>query len=143
MFASNIKFFQKAIVLHPEGGRFLALKRQLHDSSPGLWDFPGGGVEFGELHTPALEREIWEESGLAIAASAVVEVMTKFDTAQGIYSIFVAHQCVATSSDVRLSDEHSEYRWVTPTEWQAMDTLPSLKQVVRVYESRKHYDNNP
>jgi hypothetical protein len=31
---------------------------------------------------------------------------------------------------MRLSDEHSEYRWVTPTEWQAMDAPPSLKQVV-------------
>lgn len=138
MFTSDVKFFQKAIVLHPSSERFLVLKRADGDlSGAGQWDFPGGSVDFGELHLPALEREIWEESGLAIHAPAIVEVITKFEPAQQIYSIFLAYQCRALSSDVCLSEEHSDYCWVTPGEWQAFDAPLSLKQIVNVYMMRR------
>jgi 8-oxo-dGTP diphosphatase len=138
MFTSNVKFFQKAIVLHPEDERFLVLKRRPTDTSAaGQWDLPGGGVDFGELHLPALEREIWEETGLHILAPSVVEMITRFDPTQEVYSIFVAHQCRATDNHVRLSDEHSSYRWVTPLDWVEFDAPPALKQVVRTYEMRQ------
>lgn len=131
MFTHNVKFFQKALVFHPQQARFLALKRTDNDSSaPGQWDFPGGGIDFGELHLPALAREIKEETGLTIVMPRVVEVMTKFNAEQHIYAIFVAHQCRATSSTICLSAEHSAYRWVTATEWLNMDAPVSLKQVV-------------
>lgn len=131
MFTNNVKFYQRAIVFHPTDERFLILKRTEDDSSaPGQWDFPGGGVEFGELHLPALEREVWEESGLAIRAPRVVEVITKYDANRQIYSIFVAHQCRAISTDVCLSAEHTAHHWVTATEWLQMDAPMVLKQVV-------------
>ncbi|MEZ4863984.1 MAG: NUDIX domain-containing protein [Caldilineaceae bacterium] len=131
MFTNNVKFFQKAVVFHPLSTRFLILKRVEHDTSaPGQWDFPGGGIDFGELHLAALEREIWEETGLTIVNQQVIEVMTRFDASRQIYSIFVAHQCQATHAEVRLSEEHTAYRWVTASEWAQMDAPPSLKQVV-------------
>lgn len=130
MFTHNVKFFQKAMVFHPEQPRFLALKRTEHDSSaPGQWDFPGGGIDFGELHLPALEREIREETGLTIVNPRVIEVMTKFDVSRQIYSIFVAQQCQATSTTVCLSPEHTAYQWVTVAEWLQMDVPLALRQV--------------
>ncbi len=132
IFAEKIKFFQKALVFHPDQARFLALKRATDDTSaPGQWDLPGGGIDFGELHLPALEREIREETGLTIAMPQVIEVMTKFDANRQIYSIFVAHQCRATSTVIALSAEHTAYRWVTVTEWLQMDAPLALKQVVK------------
>lgn len=130
MFTHNVKFFQKAMVFHPDQPRFLALKRTEHDSSaPGQWDFPGGGIDFGELHLIALEREIWEETGLTIVNPRVIEVMTKFDANRQIYSIFVAHQCQATSTTVSLSAEHTAYQWVTVAEWLQIDVPLALRQV--------------
>lgn len=134
MFTHNVKFFQKAMVFHPEQARFLALKRADDDSSaPGQWDFPGGGIDFGELHLTALAREIWEETGLTIVNPRVVEVMTKFDANRQIYSIFVAHQCQATNTAIQLSAEHTAHRWVTVAEWLQMDAPVALKQVVQTY----------
>lgn len=131
MFTSNVKFFQKALVFHPESEHFLALKRADDDSSAaGQWDFPGGGIDFGELHLSALHREINEETGLSIVNPTVLEVMTKFDTERQIYAIFIAHRCRATTSDVCLSAEHTAYQWVTATEWLRLDAPMSLKQVV-------------
>ncbi len=135
MFTHNVKFFQKAMVFHPDQPRFLALKRAEHDSSaPGQCDFPGGGIDFGELHLAALEREIREETSLTIVNPRVIEVMTKFDANRQIYSIFVAQQCQATSTTVCLSAEHTAYRWVTVAEWLQMDVPLALRQVAeRVY----------
>lgn len=132
MFTNNVKFFQKAVVFHPIHNRFLALKRAENDSSaPGQWDFPGGGLDFGELHLPALTREIREETGLTVVNQRVLDVMTRFDEATQIYSIFIAHRCQATSMEVRLSQEHTAFRWVSPAEWLQMDAPLSLQQVVK------------
>jgi 8-oxo-dGTP diphosphatase len=137
MFTNNVKFFQKAIVRHPEDDRFLALQRSASDrSGPGDWDFPGGGVDFGELHLPALEREIWEETGLRVCAPAVLDMITRFDSVQQIYSIFVAYQAQATGTTITLSGEHSAYRWVTFDEWTTLNAPASLQQVVQVYAAR-------
>ncbi len=75
MLTPNVKFFQKAILIHPAGDKFLTLKRRDDDSRhPGYWDLPGGNVDFGENHLAAIEREIREETGLTVTASRVISL---------------------------------------------------------------------
>ncbi len=49
-------------------GRVLVQQRPEGKPMAGLWEFPGGKVEAGELPEAALIREIHEELGVALAA---------------------------------------------------------------------------
>ncbi len=59
-----------AVVLD-EAGRLLLVRRG-HAPSAGLWSVPGGRVEPGETVAEAVEREVREETGLAVRAGTVV-----------------------------------------------------------------------
>jgi len=49
-------------VLRDSKGRILVMKRR----EPKVWEFPGGGVEWGESPEKAVRREVEEETGLKI-----------------------------------------------------------------------------
>ncbi|MEM8742534.1 MAG: NUDIX domain-containing protein, partial [Pseudomonadota bacterium] len=58
-----------AALIEDQHGRILM---QLRDdiptiAAPGLWGFPGGGVEPGEALESAMRRELAEETGLSLA----------------------------------------------------------------------------
>src|SRR4051812_13628167 len=55
-----------------EQGRVLLVRR----SDSGNWELPGGRVELGETATTAAEREVVEESGVAIKVTRLAGVYT-------------------------------------------------------------------
>ena len=56
-----------AIALIDGQGRVLLQKRKVGGRHGGLWEFPGGKLEFGETPESALIREIAEELGIVVA----------------------------------------------------------------------------
>jgi 8-oxo-dGTP diphosphatase len=60
-----------AVALVGESGRILLQQRAPGRSMAGLWEFPGGKVEEGELPEAALVREIEEELGVRLDAAAL------------------------------------------------------------------------
>jgi ADP-ribose pyrophosphatase YjhB (NUDIX family) len=52
-------------VVRDTAGRLLLVQRG-HDPGRGLWSIPGGRVEAGEAPDRAVEREVLEETGLAV-----------------------------------------------------------------------------
>ncbi len=55
-----------ALALAREDGRWLMHRRPPDKHHGGLWEFPGGKVEAGEMPDFALEREIREELGIGL-----------------------------------------------------------------------------
>lgn len=55
-----------AAVIRGQDGRYLLARRLPGAHLGGLWEFPGGGVEDGELPEEALVRELREELGVTI-----------------------------------------------------------------------------
>lgn len=119
MFTDDIKFLQKAVVFHPDkNGLFLALKRSPNSPSrPNDWDLVGGNVLFGELHEDSLRKEISEEANLEVDNFTPVQIITNYDKEKNIYYIFTGFYCQAKTDAVKISVEHSEYRWVTEEEF--------------------------
>ena len=58
-------------IVHDSDGRLLLVRRR-NDPGRGLWSVPGGRVEPGETLPAAVEREVWEETGLRVRAGAEV-----------------------------------------------------------------------
>jgi 8-oxo-dGTP diphosphatase len=64
-----------AIIVDAEGRLFLAQRGPLAKNERGLWEFPGGSVEFGETLAHALEREMGEEFGIDIQVGELLDVV--------------------------------------------------------------------
>jgi len=92
----------------------------LHDPMPppGTIDLPGGKIQVGERDfTKALQREVYEESGLTIKVGPPFFVsFWKFarnhpHRNQGKKIFLVFYVCVYQSGAVELSEEHDWFRW--------------------------------
>ena len=60
-----------AVALIDRDGRVLLAQRPAGKSMAGLWEFPGGKVEVGEIPEAALIRELQEELGIDTWASCL------------------------------------------------------------------------
>ena len=123
---TNIKLHQKAIIFNDEG-KILALKASYKWLK---WDLPGGGLEFPELHEEALRREIREETSLEIQNIVPLEIQSVYNKEADEYMIFIGYKCWVLSGSIKLSSEHSEYRWVTKDQFLTLDAIPYLKDYV-------------
>lgn len=108
-----------AIVRDAAGG--LLLVRRGHDPGRGLWSIPGGRVEAGESLATAVEREVREETGLAVRAGEPVgQVLIPAPGA--VYEV-VDLACTLTDPAQRpvAGDDADEVAFVHPRD---LDRLP-------------------
>ena len=80
------------------------------------WQAVGGRLEKGEKLEDGLRRETEEETGITdLEVGKVIHVDEWFAKPEGELKHIVAlfFLCKVKSSDVRLSEEHQEYAWVT------------------------------
>lgn len=89
----------------------------LGDPKEGL-DFPGGKIQVGEKDlTESLKREVREETGLDIRVENPFTVWWNEFPSHHKYAghkvYLVGFRCHYISGDVRLSNEHDTWRWVT------------------------------
>ncbi len=64
-----------AVILNSEGRVFLAKRGPEAGNERHKWEFPGGGVEFGERLEDAVTREVMEEYGFEIKVESLIDVV--------------------------------------------------------------------
>jgi 8-oxo-dGTP pyrophosphatase MutT (NUDIX family) len=93
------------VVLSDREGRLLLLQRTAGDRRyPGLWEFPGGGIDPGETPPQAAARELREEVGLDPPPLAEWG-------SYGGDTAFYRADCDAGDCAPTLSPEHDAWHW--------------------------------
>ena len=117
-------------VIVDDGGRlFLARRGPRAKNERGLWEFPGGSVEFGETLAQALRREMQEEYGIEIEVGELLDVHDHILPDEGQHWVSPSFVCAITSG-VPATRETGK---CTEIGWFASDEMPDdLTQVTRV-----------
>lgn len=111
--------------------KFLALKRPADDySRPNCWDLPGGNLGFGENIDKCLRREIEEETSLDVKDIQPLHIISELDSKKNIFWIEIGYTCKYNEGEVKLSSEHTEYRWVTKDEFLELKSADYLVEFV-------------
>ena len=86
-------------------GQVLMLKSPRYED----WEFPGGQVEIGESLPHALEREVFEETGIVVKVKSLVGIYSNVRKPSLVNMDFL---CEYISGEPQTSEESSLVEWV-------------------------------
>lgn len=112
--AKDIDEIAKAVVFKDD--KILLLKRSNYlKKYAGEWDLPGGHLVEDESTEDGLRREVEEETNLSL--KNITKLMKN-----GKMNYFKAD---AGSEEIKLSDEHTEYKYFSESEIKELSELPA------------------
>ena len=119
----------KALVLNEERNRFLLVREER-----GVWDLPGGGLDWGNSVEEDLKREVREEMGLEVVS--VAKQPSYFVTSQnerGVWTANVLYEVVLKSFNFTPSEECVEARFVNSEEVKELNLLENVQKFAEVF----------
>jgi 8-oxo-dGTP diphosphatase len=124
------------ILFKNKEGQYLVLCRDadIYPEAGGQWEIPGGRIEPGTALLENLRREIMEETGLGI------KYEPKLITAQDIlkdsrHVVRLTYLGFAEEGEVKLSQEHTAYQWLSAEEISELSPIDSyLKEVLAHFD---------
>lgn len=133
---NNITVIILGVIVHE--GKILLTKRvdKKEKSKNGIWQIPGGGLEFGEHPEDGIIRELKEELGVNVK---VIKVLPFIDnrfiknnhnsiTWHGLRLFFL---CKPESFNFTLNHEASEWKWFSKEE---IKTFNHFGKIVEIFE---------
>jgi 8-oxo-dGTP pyrophosphatase MutT (NUDIX family) len=118
-------------------GKLLVLKRSDKVKTyKGLWGGVAGYIEEDEEPYETALKEISEETGLK---ENDIDFIKKIDSVKFIdfyegkrydWEVFPFLFKTRKKDKIHIDWEHSEYRWITPSEIGKIDTVPHLKEII-------------
>jgi 8-oxo-dGTP diphosphatase len=105
-----------AIIVDNQGRLFLARRGPAAKNERGLWEFPGGSVEFGETMADALRREMREEFGIEIAVDKLLDVVDHILKEEKQHWISPSFLCTISAGEPRIMEPEkcAEIGWFLP-----------------------------
>lgn len=110
----------RSIVINNKG-EILIVQRAKGDTwRSNFWELPGGKLDEGQDISHALEREVFEETGLLINPISRTSYIESSVISQGKYAgmpyIVIIGISLVEAGKVKLSEEHQKFVWVTLSE---------------------------
>jgi 8-oxo-dGTP diphosphatase len=133
-----MKKYQQAVVggfmLNDKKEVLLVKRSDTDDFLPGLWELPGGGTDFGEHPTKALERELREEVRLQVMVGKPLHVDDYFmeNKDKKIHRVEISFLCTIPKQDQKivLSSEHQAYKWVAKQDVGKFELTDYMKKTI-------------
>jgi 8-oxo-dGTP diphosphatase len=123
-----------AIMINKDGRIFLARRGPKAKNEQGLWEFPGGSVEFGETLAEALQREMYEEYGINVSVGELVDVADHILPQEHQHWVSPTFICRIISGDPHIWEPEK----CTEIGWFDLDQVPDeLTQITRL--NLEHY----
>lgn len=116
-----------AAILH-QNGRYLATQRG-YGEFEGMWEFPGGKIEPGEIQEDALKREIQEELGVEIIIEKQL-CTTEYDY-PSFHLSMNCFLCSISAGEIELR-EHKSARWLTTEQMNTLEWLPADIKIIEL-----------
>ncbi len=114
-----------AAALHRDDGRWLMHRRPPGKHHAGLWEFPGGKVEPGEMPRESLVRELAEELGIACREDALAPVaFAETAPANGEHALVILLYTIGAWDGEPRALEGGAVGWFTPAEALALAKPP-------------------
>ncbi|MCA9354746.1 MAG: NUDIX hydrolase [Candidatus Kaiserbacteria bacterium] len=125
----------KALILNETKDKFL-----ICEEKNGVWELPGGGLDWGKTPQEDLPREIGEEMGLSV--TSVSENPSYFITDQNIdQTLWVANAVYETTVEhlnFTPSDECMSVKFVDYDDIKNMNVFPTVKKLAEIFDPSNH-----
>jgi 8-oxo-dGTP diphosphatase len=118
-----------AAALTSADGLVLLQRRSPGRAMAGLWEFPGGKVEKGELPEAALARELAEELGIEVDPKALVPACFASAPLGGRHLILLLYICRTWRGEPSPLDA-SALKWTRPGEMEAGEMPPADRPLI-------------
>lgn len=115
-------------------GRVLLQQRAPDRAMAGLWEFPGGKVEPGELPEAALVRELDEELGVAADPAGLIPACFASAALGERHMILLLYLCRTWRGAPRPLDA-SAIKWLTPAQMAPDDMPPADRPLIPMLEA--------
>ncbi|MBB4903997.1 NUDIX hydrolase [Actinophytocola algeriensis] len=119
--------------IQDESGRLLLIRRTDND----LYAIPGGALELGETLTQTVQREVMEETGIAVEVTGLIGVYSdpehviEFTDGEVRQEFSICFRADPTGGELRTSNESKEVLWVAPADLDGLNIHPSIRRRIQ------------
>jgi 8-oxo-dGTP diphosphatase len=115
-------------------GRILVQQRPQGKAMAGLWEFPGGKVEEGELPEEALIRELHEELGIDVQQACLAPACFASEPLDDRHMLLLVYICRKWQG-IPQALEAPAIKWVRPLELHTLDMPPADKPLIGLLDA--------
>ncbi|NHJ86252.1 MAG: NUDIX domain-containing protein [Asgard group archaeon] len=135
----RFRFCVAAVIENINSEKILLIKRTPDNPPPDIWDVVGGAVEQFEDPYQALFREIEEETGITdISIIKALNVFSNIPPKYGEHEMIgVTFWVKTTTREVKLSNEHLDYKWLKPLDALKLAEHPVIVSIIQKFIKEK------
>lgn len=129
------------LAINDKGEFLLTQRHEPHDPAVhGLWQLPGGGMEFGESPEQTLAREMQEELGVSariLSPLPIAKTSVRAGTDFGFHVTLLTYLISIDSQTPKIADEETAaYGWYTLDQVHTLPVMGLTEEVIE--EAQRH-----